>query len=122
MIPLAGRFTEGVQQTGIDRPRLALVDRGSSARGPSYRYTPAPPRTGGESESCWATRTWMAYLHLALLNRGVLMTPFHNMALMSPRHDRRRCGPAHGGVRRGGRGSRGMTARKRVEPDPTLVR
>ena len=24
------------------------------------------------------------YLHLALANRGVLMTPFHNMALMSP--------------------------------------
>jgi glutamate-1-semialdehyde 2,1-aminomutase len=24
------------------------------------------------------------YLHLALMNRGVLMTPFHNMALMSP--------------------------------------
>jgi glutamate-1-semialdehyde aminotransferase len=25
-----------------------------------------------------------AYLHLFLLNRGVLMTPFHMMALMSP--------------------------------------
>ena len=25
-----------------------------------------------------------AYLHLALCNRGVLMTPFHNMALMCP--------------------------------------
>ena len=25
-----------------------------------------------------------AYLHLALLNRGYLMTPFHNMALMCP--------------------------------------
>ena len=24
------------------------------------------------------------YLHLAAMNRGVLMTPFHNMALMSP--------------------------------------
>jgi glutamate-1-semialdehyde 2,1-aminomutase len=24
------------------------------------------------------------YLHLAVMNRGVLMTPFHNMALMSP--------------------------------------
>ena len=24
------------------------------------------------------------YLHIALANRGVLMTPFHNMALMSP--------------------------------------
>ena len=24
------------------------------------------------------------YIHLYLLNRGILMTPFHNMALMSP--------------------------------------
>jgi glutamate-1-semialdehyde 2,1-aminomutase len=24
------------------------------------------------------------YLHLAVMNRGVLMTPFHNMALMCP--------------------------------------
>ena len=24
------------------------------------------------------------YLHLAALNRGVLLTPFHNMALMAP--------------------------------------
>ena len=25
-----------------------------------------------------------AYIHLYLLNRGVLLTPFHNMALMCP--------------------------------------
>ena len=24
------------------------------------------------------------YMHLAALNRGILMTPFHNMALMAP--------------------------------------
>ncbi|MBA2446288.1 MAG: aspartate aminotransferase family protein, partial [Nocardioidaceae bacterium] len=24
------------------------------------------------------------YLHLALCNRGIVMTPFHNMALMCP--------------------------------------
>ena len=24
------------------------------------------------------------YLHLYLMNRGILLTPFHNMALMSP--------------------------------------
>ena len=24
------------------------------------------------------------FIHLYLLNRGILMTPFHNMALMSP--------------------------------------
>jgi glutamate-1-semialdehyde aminotransferase len=25
-------------------------------------------------------------MHLAALNRGILMTPFHNMALISPAH------------------------------------
>ena len=28
-----------------------------------------------------------AYLHLHALNRGVLLTPFHNMALLSSTHD-----------------------------------
>jgi len=28
------------------------------------------------------------FLHLHALNRGILMTPFHNMALMSPAHTR----------------------------------
>ena len=28
-------------------------------------------------------------MHLYALNRGVLLTPFHNMALMSPGDDRR---------------------------------
>lgn len=27
------------------------------------------------------------YLHLHALNRGIIMTPFHNMALFSPFHD-----------------------------------
>ena len=27
-----------------------------------------------------------AYMHLAMCNRGILMTPFHNMALMSSSH------------------------------------
>ena len=42
-----------------------------------------PPRTGAESES----RAWPELehaTHLYLLNRGVLLTPFHNMMLCSP--------------------------------------
>ncbi|RIK39048.1 MAG: aspartate aminotransferase family protein [Chloroflexi bacterium] len=81
MIPLAGRFVDGVQQT-IDHYRLpwSIVQLGARAE---YRYTPAPPRTGGEAMRA-GDDDLDAYLHLALLNRGVLMTPFHNMALMSP--------------------------------------
>lgn len=43
----------------------------------------APPRTGAESEA----RAWSELehaIHLYLLNRGVLLTPFHNMMLCSP--------------------------------------
>ena len=31
-----------------------------------------------------ATTSSSAFIHLYALNRGILMTPFHNMALMSP--------------------------------------
>jgi glutamate-1-semialdehyde 2,1-aminomutase len=48
-----------------------------------YRYCPNPPRNGGES---WASHDAEldSYLHSYLINRGVLTSPFHNMALMSP--------------------------------------
>jgi glutamate-1-semialdehyde 2,1-aminomutase len=48
-----------------------------------YRFCPLPPRTGAESARA-ADEELDQYLHLALLNRGFLQTPFHNMALMGP--------------------------------------
>jgi len=48
-----------------------------------YRFTPAPPANGGESAAA-ADEELDEYLHLYTINRGILMTPFHNMALMSP--------------------------------------
>jgi len=42
-----------------------------------------PPRSGGESDAA-ANEALDEYLHLYLANRGVLITPFHNMALMCP--------------------------------------
>jgi glutamate-1-semialdehyde 2,1-aminomutase len=48
-----------------------------------YRFAAEPPRTGAESAGA-ADREVEEYLHLYLLNRGVLITPFHNMALMCP--------------------------------------
>ena len=55
----------------------------SSAPAPS---TASPPAAG--QRHAVARRPHDAelddYLHIALANRGVLMTPFHNMALMSP--------------------------------------
>jgi glutamate-1-semialdehyde 2,1-aminomutase len=48
-----------------------------------YAYRPEPPRTGGEAAAT-ADHELDRFLHLWALNRGVLMTPFHNMALMCP--------------------------------------
>ena len=48
-----------------------------------YRFCPRPPRTGAESAAA-ADEDLDEYLHLYLANRDVLLTPFHNMALMCP--------------------------------------
>jgi glutamate-1-semialdehyde 2,1-aminomutase len=81
MTALQERFSAGVQAT-IDRHRLpwCVVPLGARTE---YRFASSPPRTGSESEAAADTEL-EDYLHLALLNRGVLITPFHNMALMSP--------------------------------------
>ena len=48
-----------------------------------YRFvTPAP--VDGTSSAASADAELEDFLHLYLANRGVLLTPFHNMALMSP--------------------------------------
>ncbi|MEQ8262751.1 aspartate aminotransferase family protein [Pseudohaliea sp.] len=48
-----------------------------------YLFRPAPARNG--SEAAAARDDFIeSYIHLHALNRGVLLTPFHNMALVSP--------------------------------------
>jgi glutamate-1-semialdehyde 2,1-aminomutase len=46
-----------------------------------YRFSPEPPRDGGEAAAL-GDEELARFLHLYLLTRGVLITPFHNMALM----------------------------------------
>ena len=48
-----------------------------------YRFSPSPPRNGGESARL-SDPELEEYLHLHALNRGVLITPFHNMCLVCP--------------------------------------
>ena len=81
MIELATRYTAGVQST-IDRHRLPWSISQLGARA-EYRFTSPAPRTGNESAAA-ADPDLDEYLHLYLANRGVLLTPFHNMALMCP--------------------------------------
>ena len=81
MIALAIRFTEGVQGVldEFDVP-WSISRLGARAE---YRFVAPAPRTGEESAAA-ADDDLDAYLHLAMCNRGILMTPFHNMALMCP--------------------------------------
>lgn len=48
-----------------------------------YWFRPEPPRNGAEAAAA-VDPPLDRFLHLYALNRGVLMTPFHNMVLMSP--------------------------------------
>jgi len=48
-----------------------------------YKFRPDPPRNGSEAVAA-EDRDLDRFMHLHALNRGVLMTPFHSMALMSP--------------------------------------
>jgi len=81
MITVADRFTAGVRSV-LDSRRLPwnIVQLGARAE---YRFCREPPRTGGESAAA-ADAELDEYMHLYMINRGVLMTPFHNMALMCP--------------------------------------
>ncbi len=81
MTALATRFTEGVQATlyDLDVP-WSISQLGARAE---YRFTRPAPRSGEESAAA-ADEELDAYLHLAMCNRGILMTPFHNMALICP--------------------------------------
>jgi glutamate-1-semialdehyde 2,1-aminomutase len=81
MIPLAERFTAGVQEV-LDSRRMPwnIVQIGARAE---YRFSPTPPRNGGESAAAHDGEL-DDYMHVYPMNRGVLITPFHNMALMCP--------------------------------------
>ena len=81
MIPLADRWADGVQAV-IDEFELPWVVKRLGCRA-EYWPRPEPPRNGGEAAAA-EDEELDRYLHLFMLNRGILMTPFHNMALMSP--------------------------------------
>lgn len=82
MIPLATAWTEGVQLT-IDTHSLPWNVQQLGARA-EYWFCP-PPRDGAAAAAA-VDAELDAFMHLFALNRGILLTPFHNMALMSPHH------------------------------------
>ena len=81
-VPLAERFTAGVASV-IEKHGLPWSVQRLGCRA-EYWFSP-PPRTGAEAAAAMDDEL-EAFFHLWTLNRGLLLTPFHNMALFSPHH------------------------------------
>lgn len=81
MIARSTEWTAGVQ-AAIDEFTVPWQVTQLGARS-EYSFRPTAPRTGREAADADDFEL-QQYLHLHALNRGLLMTPFHNMALMSP--------------------------------------
>jgi glutamate-1-semialdehyde 2,1-aminomutase len=81
MIELAERFEAGVNRAiaeqGVPWNSVRLGCR------VEYHFRSTPPRNGSEAIAA-DDRTLGRFMHLHALNRGILLTPFHNMALMCP--------------------------------------
>lgn len=85
MIPLAERWSDGVQKTIAEFGVPWSVTRlGCRAE---YLFSPQLPRNGAEAHDAMDFEL-ERYLHLYCMNRGILLTPFHNMALISPFTDK----------------------------------
>jgi glutamate-1-semialdehyde 2,1-aminomutase len=81
MIPMAERWTAGVEKVIHDFGMPWHVTRlGCRAE---YLFRPNEPRNGTEAHDAMDFEL-ERFLHLYAMNRGILLTPFHNMALMSP--------------------------------------
>jgi len=81
MIGLGTAYTEGVQSV-LDEYAVpwVIVQLGARAE---YRFCPRVPRTGYQSRAAHDGEI-EELMHLYTLNRGLFITPFHNMALMCP--------------------------------------
>jgi len=84
MIPMAERWTIGVEKAIAEFALSWHVTRlGCRAE---YLFSPGPPTNGTEAHEAMDFEL-ERFMHLYAMNRGILLTPFHNMALMSPQTD-----------------------------------
>jgi glutamate-1-semialdehyde 2,1-aminomutase len=81
MIGLGERFEHGVQ-AAIDAHALPWHVTRLGCR-VEYLFRPERPSTGAEA-AVGADGFLDRLIHLFALNRGILLTPFHNMALICP--------------------------------------
>ncbi|MFN2452542.1 MAG: aminotransferase class III-fold pyridoxal phosphate-dependent enzyme, partial [Candidatus Dormibacteria bacterium] len=81
MIRLAERYASGLRRALQEhRVPWSVVQLGARVE---FRFSPSPPVDGGASAAAADARL-DEYMHLLTTNRGVLLTPFHNMALTCP--------------------------------------
>ena len=84
MIPLAERWTKGVQAAiGEFGMPWHVTQLGCRAE---YLFSASPPKNGQQARDAMDFEL-ESFMHLYAMNRGILLTPFHNMALMSPQTD-----------------------------------
>lgn len=81
MIPMAERWTAGVAKAIAEAELPWHVTRlGCRAE---YLFGPKAPVNGADAHDAMDFEL-ERFMHLYAMNRGILLTPFHNMALMSP--------------------------------------
>jgi glutamate-1-semialdehyde 2,1-aminomutase len=81
MLDLARQLAEGLRNI-IGRRGLPWCVTQVGAR-VEFQFCPVPPRNGTEADRILDAELEQL-IHLGLLNRGVLITPFHNMLLVCP--------------------------------------
>jgi glutamate-1-semialdehyde 2,1-aminomutase len=81
MLAGATRLSEGLRAC-IARHRLPWCVTQLGAR-TEFQFRAEPPRTGSAAGAALDAELEQL-IHLALLNRGIMITPFHNMMLVSP--------------------------------------
>jgi len=81
MIKLGNRWADGVEKV-IHQYKLGWTVNRLGARA-EYMFSPTPPLNGREAADAGDFELEQ-YIHLRMLNDGFLITPFHNMALISP--------------------------------------
>jgi glutamate-1-semialdehyde 2,1-aminomutase len=81
MMPLAERFAEGID----DAIKASLLPWQVTRLGIriEYSFMPRAPRDAADVDA-HKDPELEKLMHLMALNRGILLTPFHNMALISP--------------------------------------
>ncbi|WP_328820491.1 transaminase [Permianibacter fluminis] len=86
MLPLAEYLADGLRALfGRHQLPWSIAQVGARCE---WIFAPTVPRTGAEALAREDDHDLGAALHLALLNRGVLVTPFHHMCLVSPQTQR----------------------------------